>query len=96
MDGTKVEGANELTYSFTTETAGEYRISCEIDGIRSAEKTVTVNAADGGNAGGGDTTDGGGNTGLWIGIGVAAGVIVIAAAVTAVLVIRKKKNNNNG
>ena len=94
VNGTKVEGANELTYSFTTETAGEYRISCEIDGIRSAEKTVTVNAADGGNAGGGDTTNGGGNTGLWIGIGVAAGVIVIAAAVTAVLVIRKKKNNN--
>ena len=94
VNGTKVEGANELTYSFTTETAGEYRISCEIDGSRSAEKTVTVNAADGGNAGGGDTTNGGGNTGLWIGIGVAAGVIVIAAAVTAVLVIRKKKNNN--
>ncbi len=92
VNGEKVEGANELSYAFTTDTPGEYKIYCEIDGVKSAEKTITVTAA----TAGGDT-GGGSNTGMWIGIGIAIGVVVIAAvAVTVVMVRKKKKNGENG
>lgn len=92
VNGEKVEGANELSYAFTTDTPGEYKIYCEIDGVKSAEKTITVTAA----TAGGDTGSGS-NTGMWIGIGIAIGVVVIAAvAVTVVMVRKKKKNGENG
>lgn len=37
----QVEGA-EMTYSFTAQTAGSYKIHCVIDGVVSSQKTITV------------------------------------------------------
>lgn len=37
-----VEGANALTYVFTASAAGTYNIVCEIDGIKSAAKVITI------------------------------------------------------
>ena len=90
VNGEKVEGASSLSYTFSSETPGEYSIVCEIDGVRSAAKTVTVTEAGGGTSGGGTQGD---NTGLWVGVGIGIAVVVIAAVVVTVLVIRKKKNN---
>ena len=84
INGEKVDGSG-LSLTFTPEEEGEYTIVCEVDGLRSAEKTFTVTAAQGG--GEEETT----NTGLWIGIGVAA-VVVIAGVVIAVVLVKKKKS----
>ena len=84
INGEKVDGSG-LSLTFTPEEEGEYTIVCEVDGLRSAEKTFTVTAAQGGGEEG--TT----NTGLWIGIGVAA-VVVIAGVVIAVVLVKKKKS----
>lgn len=86
VNNEKVDG-NTLTMTFTFDKAGEYTIHCEIDGIKSSAKTITVTADNGGGEGGG-----GNNSTLWIIIGVVAAVVVIGAVVT-VIVIRKKKNS---
>ena len=39
-----VQGANALTYVFTASAAGTYNIVCEIDGIKSAAKVITIAA----------------------------------------------------
>ncbi len=41
VNGEKVTGS-ELTYTFTAEKEGTYRVYCEIDGIKSAEKNITI------------------------------------------------------
>ena len=84
INGEKVDGSG-LSLTFTPEEEGEYTIVCEVDGLRSVEKTFTVTAAQGG----GDP--GTANTGLWIGVGVAA-VVVIAGVVIAVVLVKKKKS----
>ena len=42
VNGTKVEGANALTYAFTPSAAGQYSIVCKIDGVQSAAKVITI------------------------------------------------------
>ncbi len=84
-------GEGSLSFTFTAEEEGEYTVVCEVDGIRSAEKTFTVTAPSGGDSGS-EPSD---NTGLWIGIGVAAGVVVIAGIVIAVVVVKKKKSEKD-
>ena len=42
VNGTKVEGANKLTYSFTPDQIGEYRVVCVVNGISSSEKVITI------------------------------------------------------
>lgn len=77
VNGEKV-GGNELTYIFTSEAPGEYKIYCEIDGVKSAEKTITVTAGEGKD----DDK----------GCGSAAGLGTFAAAVAvAFIALRKKK-----
>lgn len=73
-----------LSYSFTASAAGTYEIVCEIDGIRSASKTLTVNAP---------APQGGGGCG---GSVVAASLIVSISAlvgVMGVLISKKKKED---
>jgi hypothetical protein len=43
VNGAQVE-CSELRYTFVAELAGEYTIVCEIDGVRSEGKVITVNA----------------------------------------------------
>lgn len=78
VNGERVEG-NELTYIFTSEAPGEYKIYCEIDGIKSTEKTITVTAAEG--------KDDDKGCGSVAGLGTFA-----AAAAVAFIALRKKKN----
>ena len=42
VNGQKVEGANTLTYVLTPSAAGQYTVTCKIDGVESAAKTITV------------------------------------------------------
>lgn len=86
VNGEKAEG-DGLTFTFAAEEEGEYTICVEVDGIRSAEKTVTVTAASQGGSDSGEVN----NTGLWIGLGVAIAVVVIAGAVAAIVLVKKKK-----
>ena len=79
VNGEKMEG-NELSYTFASEAPGEYKIYCEIDGVKSAEKTITVTAADGGE-------DDEGGCGSVAGLGAIA-----AATAVAFIAVRKKKN----
>ncbi|MEG1707030.1 MAG: hypothetical protein RR291_06000, partial [Clostridia bacterium] len=44
INDVKVDGANALTYTFSSKEAGEYSIYCIIDGIKSNVKVVTVTA----------------------------------------------------
>ena len=39
-----MDGANTLSYEFSADKAGEYKIYCKVDGIKSTVKTVTVKA----------------------------------------------------
>ncbi len=90
VNGTKVEGTG-LSYTFTADKAGEYKIHVEIDGIKSGEKTITVTEKD---AGGNDNQGSTGNeepadnTVLYIIIAVVA---VAAVAVVVVIIIKKKR-----
>ena len=89
VNDAKVDGTG-MTFEFTAEAEGTYKIHCVIDGITSASKTITVvaeNANNNNNADvpGEETPD---NTGLIIGI-VAA--VVVIGTVVAVIVIKKKK-----
>lgn len=86
VNGEKAEG-DGLTFTFAAEEEGEYTICVEVDGIRSAEKTVTVTAGAQGGSDSGEVN----NTGLWIGLGVAIAVVVVAGAVAAVVLVKKKK-----
>lgn len=44
VNDSKVDGANTLSYEFSADKAGEYKIYCKVDGIKSTVKTVTVKA----------------------------------------------------
>ena len=79
VNGEKMEG-NELSYRFSSDTPWEYKIYCEIDCVKSAEKTITVTAADGGE-------DDEGGCGSVSGLGAIA-----AATAVAFIAVRKKKN----
>ena len=83
VNGEKAEG-DGLTFTFAAEEEGEYTICVEVDGIRSAEKTVTVTAGAQGGSDSGEVN----NTGLWIGLGVAVAVVVVAGAVAAALLVK--------
>ena len=88
VNDTKVDG-NAMTFEFTAEAEGTYKVHCVIDGITSTSKTLTVAAE---NAGGNNTTGepapSNNSTGLIIGIVVA---VVVIGAVVAVIVIKKRK-----
>lgn len=89
VNDAKVDGTG-MTFEFTAEAEGTYKIHCVIDGITSASKTITVVAENANNnnnadAPGEETPD---NIGLIIGI-VAA--VVVIGTVVAVIVIKKKK-----
>ena len=80
VNGKAVEG-NGLTYVFTSDKGGEYKVYCTIDGITSNERTITVTAA-----------PGGGNPALlWSLVGVGIGLVVIGGGVAVFFIIRKKK-----
>ncbi len=88
INGSKVEG-NGLSYTFTPDAAGEYKVYVEIDGIKSGEKTVTVTEK---TEGPGDQVDKPADDGdssplVYILIAVAA-VVVIAVVV---VIIKKKR-----
>ena len=87
VNDTKV-GANGLTFEFTADAEGTYKIHCVIDGITSASKTITVVSENAGGDTTGDPAPSNDNTGLIIGI-VAA--VVVIGAVVAVIVIKKRK-----
>ena len=88
VNDAKVDGTG-MTFEFTAEAEGTYKIHCVIDGITSASKTITVVAENANNnnnadAPGEETPD---NTVI---IGIVAAVVVIGTVV-AVIVIKKKK-----
>ena len=85
VNDAKVDGTG-LTFEFTAEAEGSYKIHCVIDGITSTAKTITV-ATD--NAGGDAQQPTNDNSGLIIGIVVA--VLVIGGGATAVIIIKKKQ-----
>lgn len=85
VNDAKVDGTG-LTFEFTAEAEGSYKIHCVIDGITSTAKTITV-AAD--NAGGDAQQPTNDNSGLIIGIVVA--VLVIGGGAAAVIIIKKKQ-----
>lgn len=99
VNGTKVEGASELTYVMTQSAAGTYKVSCVIDGVESPNCFVVVKEA---NAPENNETDTqqpdnnqdqnqeqNDNNSTWIIIAVA--VVVVAAAIVAVIIIKKRK-----
>ena len=85
VNDAKVDGTG-LTFEFTAEAEGSYKIHCVIDGITSTAKTITV-ATD--NAGGDAQQPTNDNSGLIIGIVVA--VLVIGGGAAAVIIIKKKQ-----
>ena len=85
VNNAKVDGTG-LTFEFTAEAEGSYKIHCVIDGITSTAKTITV-ATD--NAGGDAQQPTNDNSGLIIGIVVA--VLVIGGGAAAVIIIKKKQ-----
>ena len=87
VNDAKVEGS-EMSFTFTAEAEGSYKVHCVIDGITSASKTITVVAENAGGDTTGDPAPSNDNTGLIIGI-VAA--VVVIGAVVAVIVIKKRK-----
>lgn len=87
VNDAKVAGT-DLSFTFTAEEEGTYKVHCVIDGITSAAKTITVTAD---NTSGGDTTTDptpSNSTGLIIGI-VAA--VVVIGGIVAFVIIKKKK-----
>lgn len=44
VNDVKVDGANQLKFEFSADKAGEYKIYCKVDNIKSTVKTVTVTA----------------------------------------------------
>lgn len=84
VNDVKVDGANSLTYSFSADKEGEYKIYCKIDNISSTVKTVTVQA---------DETPNEPNVPLIVGasVGGVAGAGGITAA--AVLILKKKRKS---
>ena len=87
VNDVKVDGANTLSYVFSSDKAGEYKIYCKIDGISSAVKTVTVEA------GGKTPSDGGKLPTYAIAlIAVGAALIVGGGAAAAVIVVKKRKS----
>lgn len=82
VNGEEVD-CTTLSYSFTAEEAGTYSITCEIDGVTSEAKVITVTAAQTGE----DPKPAGDNTGIIIAI--AAGAAVVLAA--GLFIILKKR-----
>ena len=82
VNGEEVD-CTTLSYSFTAEEAGTYSITCEIDGVTSEAKVITVTAAQTGE----DPKPAGDNTGIVIAI--AAGAAVVLAA--GLFIILKKR-----
>jgi len=87
VNDTKVD-ATGMTFEFTPDAEGTYKVHCVIDGITSTAKTITVAAENGDSNHTGDTEPVDNNTGLIVGIVVA---VVVIGAVAAVIVIKKKK-----
>lgn len=87
VNGAKVDGS-DMSYTFTAEAAGTYQVHCVIDGITSAEKTITVVAENAGGSTTGDPAPSNDGTGLIIGIVVA---VVVIGGVVAVILIKKRK-----
>lgn len=87
VNDAKVDG-NGMTFEFTADAEGTYKVHCVIDGITSASKTITVAAENAGGDNTGDPTPSNDNTGLIIGVVVA---VVVIGAVVAVIVIKKRK-----
>lgn len=86
VNGEKV-GDSQLTFEFIADTEGDYKIVCEVNGIKSAEKTVTVTGkgSDGGN-------DVNGCKSSIAGISFVVSVLVFAVIVP--FVITRKKNSD--
>lgn len=82
VNGEAAEGAG-LTFVFTTEQAGEYKVWCVIDGIKSNERAVTVTAA----------PQEGNSALLWTLVGTGIGLIVIGGGLAAFFIVRKKKKS---
>lgn len=87
VNDTKVDG-NGMTFEFTPDAEGSYKVHCVIDGITSTSKTITVVADNGGGDNGGGSGSGNENAGMIIGI---VSAVVVIGAVVAVIVIKKKK-----
>lgn len=83
VNGEEVD-CTTLSYSFTAQEAGSYSITCEIDGVTSEAKVITVTAAQTGE----DPKPSGNNPGLVIGI-VAGAAVVLAAGLFIILKKRK-------
>lgn len=88
VNGEAIEGATSSTYTFTSDTAGEYVFKCVVDGnVESETKTITVVADDGGNG------DGGNDNTVGIVVGCVVGGIVLIGAVVAIVIFVKKKKS---
>lgn len=86
MNGEKITG-NALIYTFQTTEAGEYKFKCVIDGIESAEKTITVTAADG--SGNGEQKKGCAGT-ISAGAGIVGAIVLVGAA--SIILVKKRKD----
>ena len=73
-----------LSYSFTAQEAGEYSITCEIDGVMSSAKVVTVTAANANDPAPSTPNN------TMIAIAIAAGAAVVLAAGLAIILKKRK------
>ncbi len=88
VNGSKVDGTG-LSYTFTADKAGEYKIHVEIDGIKSGEKTITVTEKDA--AGDNQNKPGAEEPAAKPAIVIVIGVVVVLAAAAVVIILKKRK-----
>lgn len=83
VNGQAVAGANSATYTLTPEEAGEYTVTCKVNGVSSEAKTVTVTAE--------SSKKKGGCGGVAFGGTLGGGIALILVAATAAVVVAKRK-----